>query len=87
LKEGKILFQEQDIGRLKTFQRARAGIAMVPEGRRAFVNLTVTENLRMGAYARKDEAGIREDMDKIFQLFPKMRDRRVQKAATLSGGE
>jgi len=84
---GRILFDGQDITATPASARVRAGIAMVPEGRRAFTNLTVLENLLMGAYARDDEAGIRQDMDRVFQLFPRMGDRRTQRAGTLSGGE
>ena len=63
------------------------GIAMVPEGRRVFPNLTVAENLKIGAYLRKDEAGIRKDMDHVYDLFPRLKERSWQMAGTLSGGE
>ena len=63
------------------------GIVQVPEGRRIFPNMTVTENLDMGAYLRKDKAGIREDLEYIFELFPRLAERRHQSGGTLSGGE
>lgn len=85
--EGTITLQGKDIGKLPAFERVKAGIAMVPEGRRVFTNLTVEENLLMGAYIRTDEAGIREDMERIFRLFPVLEKRLSQKAGTLSGGE
>lgn len=84
---GRVVFDGQDITATPASARVRAGIAMVPEGRRAFTNLTVLDNLLMGAYARKDEAGVRRDMERVFQLFPRMRDRQMQRAGTLSGGE
>ena len=60
---------------------------MVPEGRRVFEDLTVEENLILGAYTRTDMAGIKEDIDKMFELFPRLKERHWQKAGTLSGGE
>ncbi len=65
----------------------KSGIVMSPEGRRIFPHLTVLENLRLGAYSRNDEAQITKDLDWVFELFPKMRDRKDQKGGTLSGGE
>lgn len=85
--EGRVIFDGADITSMQASDRVHAGIAMVPEGRRAFTNLSVLENLLMGAYARKEEAGIRRDMERVFELFPRMRDRRTQRAGTLSGGE
>ena len=63
------------------------GIALVPEGRRVFPNLTVLENLKIGAYLRKDEAGIREDLSHVYDVFPRLKERSWQMAGTLSGGE
>jgi branched-chain amino acid transport system ATP-binding protein len=63
------------------------GLAMVPEGRRVFPNLTVEENMRLGAYHRKDNDGIKRDREKCFELFPRLKERRSQSAGTLSGGE
>ena len=85
--EGHILFQGKDIVGVKAPERVKLGIAMVPEGRRIFTNLTVFENLLMGAYPRADQAGIAEDMAKIYALFPVLEERRPQRALTLSGGE
>jgi branched-chain amino acid transport system ATP-binding protein len=63
------------------------GISHVPEGRRLFGNLTVTENLQLAAFARKDRAAVRRDVERVFAIFPRLQERRVQKAGTLSGGE
>ena len=63
------------------------GIAMVPEGRRVFTNLTVQENLKIGAYLRKDKAGIQKDIEWVYELFPRLQERSWQMAGTLSGGE
>lgn len=63
------------------------GIAMVPEGRRVFTNLSVLENLKIGAYLRKDKAGIQKDIDWVYELFPRLQERSWQMAGTLSGGE
>ena len=65
----------------------RSGIALVPEGRGIFGRLTVAENLRLGAYARRDRAGIQSDLDRAYGLFPRLAERRSQLAGTLSGGE
>jgi len=86
-REGSIIFQGQDIKHVKASDRLKLGIAMVPEGRRVFTNMTVYENLLMGAYIRDDQAGIQKDLDKIYELFPVLKERRNQKSLTLSGGE
>lgn len=65
----------------------KAGISHVPEGRRVFANMTVEENLELGAFLRKDKKGIKQDLDKVFSLFPKLHERRNQLSGTLSGGE
>ena len=65
----------------------KLGIAQSPEGRRLFPRMTVTENLEMGAFQRSDKSGLREDMDRVFALFPRLAERRHQKAGTMSGGE
>ncbi len=65
----------------------KEGLAMVPEGRGVFTRMTITENLKMGAYIRTDKAGIAEDLEKMFELFPRLRERKNQLAGTLSGGE
>lgn len=85
--EGRILFEGKDISGLKAPERVGLGIAIVPEGRRVFTNLTVLENLLMGAYLRSDENGIMQDLEEIYALFPVLRERRSQTALTLSGGE
>lgn len=84
---GNITFKDQDITGKNTVNIVRGGITMVPEGRRIFANLTVLENLKMGAYARKDKLGIEEDIEKMYALFPRLKERSWQVAGTLSGGE
>ena len=84
---GKIEFGGQDITGMDAQKVVSSGIALVPEGRRVFDNLTVRENLKIGAYLRRDEAGIRLDMERVFDLFPRLRERDWQLAGTLSGGE
>lgn len=84
---GNILFDGEELGQYPAHQRIGKGIAMVPEGRGIFSKLTVRENLEMGAYIRKDKQGIIQDMEKIYQLFPRLSERRAQIAGTLSGGE
>ncbi len=85
--QGTIKLRGKDLGNMSASDRVRNGIAMVPEGRHAFTNLTVMDNLLMGAYARKDKDGIRADIERVFTMFPRMRDRQNQPAGTLSGGE
>jgi branched-chain amino acid transport system ATP-binding protein len=85
--DGKIIFRGSDISHVEAHDRVKLGIAMVPEGRRVFTNLTVHENLLMGAYSRKDKNNLKDDFERIYHLFPKMEERRSQKALTLSGGE
>jgi len=85
---GTILFRGQDVTRLPSHQRAELGISLVPEGRRVFPFLTVRENLELGAFKYRRQIGkIRDLMDKVFDLFPRLRDRAGQNAGTLSGGE
>nr|WP_255651837.1 MULTISPECIES: ABC transporter ATP-binding protein [unclassified Corallococcus] len=84
---GRITLAGQDITGLKAHQLVPRGMAHAPEGRGIFPNLTVTENLELGAYLRKDTAQVRLDMDKGFSLFPVLRERQKQLAGTLSGGE
>jgi branched-chain amino acid transport system ATP-binding protein len=84
---GRILHDGVDIGGLKPHQIARRSLALVPEGRGIFSQLTIEENLAMGAYARTDRAGIAADVDRAFTLFPRLKERRSQVAGTLSGGE
>jgi branched-chain amino acid transport system ATP-binding protein len=86
-KKGTITFNGADLTSRDPVEIVKSGIVMAPEGRRIFPHLTVLENLRLGAYSRMDEAQIARDLDWIFELFPKMRDRKDQKGGTLSGGE
>ena len=84
---GQILYNGQDITRLPAHKRAGLGIGYVPEGRRVFGKLTVEENLRMGAYELKDNNHIRENMEKVYEIFPSLGERKDQLASTMSGGE
>jgi branched-chain amino acid transport system ATP-binding protein len=84
---GQILFQGQSIHKREPHQIVRMGICQVPEGRDIFMGLTVQENLKMGAFTRKDAKAIQNDMERIFQSFSILRERARQQAGTLSGGE
>ncbi len=86
-REGSVRFSGEDLSPYKMHEIVYKGIAMVPEGRRIFSRLTVTENLDMGAYHRTDGDGIEEDLDRVFTLFPRLKEREHQVAGTLSGGE
>ena len=86
-REGDIRFKGRPIGALSTETIARLGIAHVPDGRGTFTDLTVEENLRLGAYVRSDRAEVRRDFDRMFGYFPRLAERRRQQAGTLSGGE
>ncbi len=86
-KRGRILFNGKDIQDLPPHQINRMGVCLVPEGRRIFPNLTVMENLMMGAFNRKDKDGIKQDLEWIFTLFPRLAERKSQLGGTLSGGE
>ena len=86
-KDGRIYFEGRDITDYNTQKIVETGIAMVPEGRRVFANLTVLENLRIGAYLRKDKEVIEEDINYVYDLFPRLKERSWQLAGTLSGGE
>ncbi|HKH35533.1 MAG TPA: ABC transporter ATP-binding protein [Beijerinckiaceae bacterium] len=85
--EGQILFEGKDVTRSSAREILSLGIAHAPEGRRVFPQMTVEENLEMGAYLRADARGIGEDMAKVFDQFPRLAERRAQVAGTLSGGE
>ncbi|MFT4288973.1 ABC transporter ATP-binding protein [Nocardioides sp.] len=87
LHAGKILFDGQDVTRLRADQRMRKGLCLAPEGRGIFPGMTVTENLDMGAYTRRDRAAVAEDLERVFSLFPRLQERRKQVAGTMSGGE
>lgn len=84
---GSIVFEGHDLKKYAAHDLVSMGIAMVPEGRGIFSKLTVEENLEMGAYHRNDKKGITDDMDKMYDLFPRLLERRTQVAGTLSGGE
>lgn len=84
---GKIVFEGDNITRIPPHEIVKKGISQVPEGRRVFSKMSVLENLEMGAFIRSDRKGIIEEMDHIFQLFPRLAERRKQLAKTLSGGE
>lgn len=85
--EGSIYFEAQDITSTSAEERVTLGISQVPEGRLIFPDMTVLENLELGAYSRSDKQGIREDLSKIFQFFPVLEERQKQRGGSLSGGE
>ena len=85
--EGRLLFEGQEISGKPTHQLVARGISMSPEGRGVFANLTVRENLQMGAYLKKNKAEIAHDLERGFRMFPRLKERESQKAGTLSGGE
>ena len=87
LRSGQIEFAGRQIGHLPTHQIVDMGIAHVPEGRKLFPFMTVGENINLGAYLRKDKAAVATDLEKVFTLFPRLKERRHQKAGSLSGGE
>ena len=84
---GKILFEGKDITRVPAHEIVAHGISQSPEGRMVFANLSVEDNLELGAYRRRDRPGIREDREQVFKLFPRLLERRRQLSGTLSGGE
>jgi branched-chain amino acid transport system ATP-binding protein len=86
-KTGRIIFQGRDITGVPGHEVAAMGIAQSPEGRRVFPRMTVLENLEMGAFTRRDTPAIRSDIDRVYELFPRLKEREKQKAGTMSGGE
>jgi branched-chain amino acid transport system ATP-binding protein len=86
-KSGDIFYEGQKINTLPTAARVRLGIAPVPEARRLFPRMTVLENLEMGAYTRRDRENLNDDLERVYGLFPRVKERRQQLAGTLSGGE
>jgi branched-chain amino acid transport system ATP-binding protein len=86
-REGSVRFEGERIDQLAPHKIVELGISQAPEGRRVFSRLTVTENLEMGAYARSDKEGIQKDMERVFELFPMLKERQKQVGGTLSGGE
>ncbi len=87
VKSGRIAYGGADVTGRPAFELVRRGLAMVPEGRGVFGALTIEENLAMGAYIRNDKDGIKSDIERVFHLFPRLKERRRQTAGTLSGGE
>ena len=85
--EGKVIFAGEPISGLPTSEIVRRGISMVPENRRLFADMSVDENLQLGAYLRSDKEGIARDREQVLETFPRVRERLKQKAGTLSGGE
>src|ERR671933_153076 len=86
-REGRIVFRGEEIQGKPAHDMIKKGIAQSPEGRRIFSRMTVLENLEMGAYPRSDHDGIQEDMDRVYDLFPRLKERVKQEAGTMSGGE
>ena len=86
-KRGNVYYNEQDLTKIPAHKIVSLGMVHVPEGRRIFQNLTVYDNLLLGAYSRKDRDGIEKDMQMVFKQFPRLEERRKQLAGTLSGGE
>jgi branched-chain amino acid transport system ATP-binding protein len=86
-REGRISFQGREITSTPAHEIVKRGIAQSPEGRRLFPRMSVVENLEMGAFQRADRGALREDMDRVFSLFPRLAERKSQKAGTMSGGE
>jgi branched-chain amino acid transport system ATP-binding protein len=86
-RQGHIILDGEDLTQYKPHEIVNKGVAMVPEGRGIFARLSVTENLEMGAYSRKDRNGIPPDLDRVYSIFPRLKERRKQVGGTLSGGE
>jgi len=86
-KTGSVTLKGEDLSEYMAHDLASKGVAMVPEGRGVFAKMSVLENLEMGAYHRNDKAGIAEDLENVYELFPRLKERRTQVAGTLSGGE
>jgi len=84
---GQIEFEDQDLTKLEPHQIVERGVVMVPEGRRVFPDMTVIENLYLGAHIRSDHEGVMQDLGRVFELFPRLKEREKQHAGTLSGGE
>jgi branched-chain amino acid transport system ATP-binding protein len=85
--QGSILFDDRDVTRISPHGKAALGIVMVPEGRQLFPSMSVYENLEMGAFARRAKAHFQANLDKVYDMFPRLKERTDQKAGTLSGGE
>jgi len=87
IKSGSVMFEDKPIHNTASYKLSKLGIAHVPEGRRIFANMTVMENLELGAYIRRDKGGIAKDYEMVFDKFPRLKERIKQMAGTLSGGE
>ena len=87
VKAGKVVYDSKDVTGKPAFELVRKGLSMVPEGRGVFGALTIEENLAMGAYSRRDRKAIKDDVERVFALFPRLKERHRQTAGTLSGGE
>ena len=86
-RQGNILLEGKDISPFKAYEIVSKGVAMVPEGRGIFARLTVAENLDLGAYTRRDRAAIQKDLERVYTIFPRLKERQRQISGTLSGGE
>jgi branched-chain amino acid transport system ATP-binding protein len=86
-RQGNVMLEGEDLSPFKAHEIVAKGVAMVPEGRGIFARLSVAENLDMGAYIRRDRAGIQKDLERVFTIFPRLKERQHQVAGTLSGGE
>ncbi|HEU5133398.1 MAG TPA: ATP-binding cassette domain-containing protein, partial [Pyrinomonadaceae bacterium] len=86
-RSGKVTFEKEDISGEPTHKLVARGISMSPEGRGVFANLSVRENLQMGAYLNRNKRAVIADMERAFKMFPRLKEREAQKAGTLSGGE
>ena len=86
-REGEITFENEDLMKFKAHEIVYKGVSMVPEGRGVFARMSVTENLEMGAYSRSDKSELARNLERVFNLFPRLKERRAQVAGTLSGGE
>ena len=84
---GTVSFQDREVTNLSAHARAQAGMVLVPEGRQLFTDMTVLENLEMGAFSKRARSNFRQNLDTVFALFPRLKERARQKAGTLSGGE
>ena len=85
--QGSVTFAGQDVTRLSPHARANLGLVLVPEGRQLFTDMTVYENLEMGAFSKRAHGSLKHNLDRVFELFPRLKERQQQKAGTLSGGE
>jgi branched-chain amino acid transport system ATP-binding protein len=85
--EGTVMFDGQDISRLSAHEKAELGVILVPEGRQLFTDMSVEENLEMGASPKRARDHVKENLERVYEMFPRLKERRLQKSGTLSGGE